>query len=508
MTNKQAKKDLDTRIQAINLILRGLFFVKNKEGRSVRFIPNKAQVLVLNRIKKAWQSGKKVVLIIIKGRQQGMSTLIQILQLALCITTKGWQAYTMTHRLDLAKDIFEQKIKYAYDYLPESFKVLLGANKNNVRQLMFANIDKSTISVGTSGRGGTYQSIHISEGGKMSESQETWSEMINGTLEAGGNADLIIHESTADGGLGLFYEFVQSNLKDALFLSWTLQDEYQLLPPISDDTWLDEYRQLAINYKLCIDPIQTYNLTEPQLYWYYNKAKQLKSEIKVQYPLSLEEAFVSSSECYFNIELLEEFKRQVKPINRIWEGYTIYTPPVAGRKYVLACDCSTGESNDYSAIKIVDINTLEEVAKFKGKLKEAELAQMIAKGGALYNQAYVAIEINNIGRAVQEYVLNLGYDQEKIYKRWIIDTTNPRLPKIQKLGFETTNKTRPLMLSELRTLWEGGELKINDIETYQEAKVFCNNGKGKYEAISGHNDDLIMCSAIIWQAIKWIHESQ
>jgi hypothetical protein len=249
-------------------------------------------------------------------------------------------------------------------------------------------------------------------------------------------------------------------------------------------------------------------LSESQFYWYYNKAKQLKSEIKVQYPLSLEEAFVSSSECYFNNDILEEFKKQAKPINRIWEGYTIYTPPISGHKYVLACDCSTGESNDYSAIKIVDINTLEEVAKFKGKLKEAELAQMIAKGGALYNQAYIAIEINNIGRAVQEYVLNLGYDQEKIYKRWITDTTNPRLPKIQKLGYETTGKTRPLMLSELRTLWEGGELIINDLETYQEAKTFCNNGKGKYEAITGHNDDLIMCSAIIWQAIKWIHESQ
>jgi hypothetical protein len=472
------------------------------------FVTNQAQILVLNKIKRAWKAGKKVRIIIIKGRQQGMSTLIQILQLALCITTKGWQAYTMTHRLDLAKDIFEQKIKYAYDYLPENFKNLLGASKNNVRQLMFANIDKSTISVGTSGRGGTYQSIHISEGGKMSESPETWSEMINGTLEAGSEADLIIHESTADGGLGLFYEFVNDNLNDVLFLSWTVQNEYQLLPPISDDTWYDEYKQLAINYKLCSDPMTTYKLSELQFYWYFYKAKQLKSEIKVQYPLSLEEAFVASSECYFNPDILEEFKKQAKPIHRIWEGYTIYTPPISGHKYALVCDCSTGESNDYSAIKIVDINTLEEVAKFKGKLKEAELAQMIAKGGALYNQAYIAIEINNIGRAVQEYVLNLGYDQERIYKRWITDTTNPRLPKIQKLGYETTGKTRPLMLSELRTLWESGELIINDPETYQEAKTFCNNGKGKYEAISGHNDDLIMCSAIIWQCIKWIHESQ
>lgn len=501
----------DTRIQAIKLILKGFFKIKNKSGKSVKFYPNQAQILVLNKIKSDWEQNKKSRLIIIKGRQQGMSTLIQILQLALCITTKGWQAYTMTHRLDLAKDIFEQKIKYAFDYLPESFKVLLGASKNNVRQLMFANIDKSTISVGTSGRGGTYQSIHISEGGKMSESPETWSEMINGTLEAGTEADLIIHESTADGGLGLFYEYVQNNIDDVLFLSWTLQDEYQATVPNEND-WKREYKQLAKDFKLCEYPKDDFNLSDSQFYWYYLKAKQLKEQVKVQYPLSLDEAFISTSHNYFNLSIIEKAENRIKELikNNQLEieeknGFTIFRRVNGNNTYVVSVDCSTGESNDDTSINVFNAYTLEQVACATGKFNEEMTARMAVLIASYYNEAFIGVEINNMGRAVQNFIERLEYPNEKIYKRYEVDSTNPRLQKIAKVGWLTSSSTRPILLTEFKTSFENYELIINDLETLKQMRTFVNKN-GKFEAEIGKKDDRVLSCMIGYQVAKYVHQ--
>jgi hypothetical protein len=496
----------ETRIQAINLILKGIFKIKNKDGKSVKFIPNKAQILVLEKIKTAWKAGKKARIIVIKGRQQGISTVIQILQLALSITVEGWNAYTMTHNLDLAKDLFENKIKYAYDKLPEDLKNLLGASKNNVRQLMFSKRDKSAITVGTSGRGGTYQSIHISEAGMMSLSTETWNEMIAGTLESGSGADLIIHESTADGGLGLFYEYVNDNIDDVLFLSWTLQDEYQEEPPSGDVSWYKEYKTLASDFKLCQDPSDEFNLTNQQFYWYYKKAKQLKEAIKVQYPLSLQEAFQSTAGCYFNLEIIKKAQARIADISsQEIHNFKIYQQPIKGRKYAVGVDTSTGESNDNTSINVFCVQTLEQVACSTGSYSEEITARMTVLIANHYNQAVIGVEINNMGRAVQNFIERFEYPDDLIFKRFEVDSTSPRLARIPKNGWLTSSATRPIMLSEFKSAFEDYHLLLNDKETLDEMSTFVNI-KGKYQAQNGKKDDRVMSCMIAYQCIKYVRE--
>lgn len=493
----------DTRIQAINLLYTGMFKIKDKSGKSVRFHPNAIQKKILDKIKADWKADRKSFIIAVKGRQFGISTLIKLLDLALTITTQGWQSYTMTHRLDLAKDLFDNKIKYAYDYLPEEFKKLLGADKNNARQLVFTNRDKSSITVGTSGRGGTYQSLHISESGMMSTLPDVWHEMINGTLEAGSQADLVIHESTADGGLGLFYEYVQANLDKVMFISWLDHLEYILEPP-EDKSWLLEYNQLARDYKLELKPLELMDMN--QLYWYYQKAKSLKDQVKIQYPLSLDEAFQSYSDNYFNSEILKRYLEKSKEVERkVISDFTIFKDPIPARRYAVGVDCSTGESNDNTSINVFDCNTLEQVACVTGKYGEEMTARMTVLIANHYNQATIGVEINNMGRAVQSFIERFEYPEDKIYKRYEVDSTNPRLTRIAKRGWLTSSATRPIMLSEFKSSFENHHLIINDVETLKEMTTFVNL-KGKYQAQLGKKDDRVMSCMIAYQCIKYVHE--
>ena len=493
----------DTRIQAINLLYTGMFKIKDKSGKSVRFHPNGIQKKILDKIKADWKADRKSFIIAVKGRQFGISTLIKLLDLALTITTQGWQSYTMTHRLDLAKDLFDNKIKYAFDYLPEEFKKLLGADKNNARQLVFTNIDKSSITVGTSGRGGTYQSLHISESGMMSTLPEVWHEMINGTLEAGSQADLVIHESTADGGLGLFYEYVQANLDKVMFISWLDHFEYTTTPP-EDNTWTLEYNQLAKDYDLERNPLEL--MTKGQWYWYYIKTKSLKDQVKIQYPLSLEEAFQAYSDNYFNSEILKRYLEKAKTAKReTVSDFTIFKHPIPGRRYVVGVDTSSGESKDNTSINVFDCTTLEQVACCTGSYSEEITARMSIVIANRYNQAVIAVEINNMGRAVQSFIERFEYPDDKIYKRYEVDSTNPRLTRIAKHGWLTSSATRPIMLSEFKSSFENYHLIINDVETLKEMTTFVNI-KGKYQAQLGKQDDRVMSCMIAFQAIKYVFD--
>jgi hypothetical protein len=485
--------------------------IQDKKGRSIYFEPNNIQKKILRTIINAWQEGKQAKIIIIKGRQQGVTTLCQLIGLALSLKVPGFRVYTMAHDRSLANDIFENKIKFAWDQFPSKFKSLYEVNRNNTRQLLFdGEMLKSSITVGLSGRGGTYRMIHISEPGMMSLNPKLWKEMQAGTLAAGEFADLIIFESTADGGFGTFYQFVKQNQGanseyQIMFLSWVDSPEYVKEPPKNDTSWIKEYKQLARDYNLEPSPIIKYKITPKQLYWYFEKAKLLREEVKVQYPFSLDEAFVALSLNYFNIRIVITAEEKAQTVEYEQKnGFKIFKKPT-NHVYAIGVDVATGESKDNTSINVFDGQTGEQVAIATGKWDEKTAGMMICQIAQYYGHCYVGIEINSFGRAVQNYVIEFGFPEEMLYKRYVTDVTNPRNQRIAKLGWETTGSTRPLLLAEFRNAFEDGTLKINDTETLGEMKVFINNN-GKYEAQQGSNDDRVISSMICYQVIKYIIE--
>jgi hypothetical protein len=137
--------------------LSNLYTITDKAGQRVPFRPNTAQLALLDDLHSAN--------IILKARQLGFTTLCCLIYLDACIFTPNTRAGVIAHKLDDAKVIFRDKIKYPNDQLDEGLKAVAPAVQDSVDTLTFAN--NSSIRVSTSMRGGTLQYLHVSEFGKI-----------------------------------------------------------------------------------------------------------------------------------------------------------------------------------------------------------------------------------------------------------------------------------------------------------------------------------------------------
>src|SRR3546814_21063099 len=103
--------------------LRGGFYkIKTKDVRTERFFMNADQEdYILNR------HGFDLVL---KARQKGFTTVIQLDMLDDCLFVPGTNAGVIAHNLSDAKAFLAAKIQFAYDELPPEFKSLVNATQD------------------------------------------------------------------------------------------------------------------------------------------------------------------------------------------------------------------------------------------------------------------------------------------------------------------------------------------------------------------------------------------
>ena len=181
--------------------LNNLYFITDKSGNRIQFQMNWAQESLMNDL--------HFCNVILKARQLGFTTFIQIFMLDQCIFNSNIRAGTIAHRLDDARLIFRDKVKYPYDNLPEALRNARPLLSDSAEELVLAN--NSSIRVGTSLRSGTLQYLHISEYGKLcaqfaDKAREVRTGALN-TLQAG---QIVFIESTAEGKEGHFFEMCET----------------------------------------------------------------------------------------------------------------------------------------------------------------------------------------------------------------------------------------------------------------------------------------------------------
>jgi hypothetical protein len=185
---KAALKEFDWR-------LRNLYWIVDKDGRELKFQPWPEQERFLQNI---WFRN-----LILKCRQRGFSTLVQLMMLDSCLFKPNISAAVIAHDKDAAEEIFRTKIKFAYDRLPEAIKQQVPLIKDAASALILAN--GSNLRVTTSSRSATLQWLHISEFGKIcSKYPDKAEEIIIGSLPAVDQKGIICIESTAHGQEGAF----------------------------------------------------------------------------------------------------------------------------------------------------------------------------------------------------------------------------------------------------------------------------------------------------------------
>lgn len=240
--------------------LRNLYYIKDKDGRTVIFTPNEEQEKFLARL---WYRN-----IVPKARQRGFSTLVQLLMLDTCLFVPNSDTAVIAQDQDTAKKIRDLKIKFAYDRLPPLVRRMVPLTTDNITELAWDN--GSRMSVSTSVRGGTIDFLHVSEygviclydPGKAQEIQE-------GSLPAVPQGGIAVIESTVESPYGIFSDMVRA--------AEATEAQGRPLTPLDYRlhfaSWWD-----AIEYEL--DP--TGIIISPQDHAYFNRI-----EADIGFPISL-----------------------------------------------------------------------------------------------------------------------------------------------------------------------------------------------------------------------------
>ena len=236
--------------------------------------------------------------VILKARQIGFTTLIQLFMLDRCIWNPTTRAGVIAHTKDDASEFFDNKIKFAYDNLPQEIKDWAPVSTKNRLELSFAHND-SKIRVGTSMRSGTLNYLHVSEFGKIcAQYPEKAKEIVTGAFNTVAPGQYIFVESTAEGRGGKFYDICKD--AEELMLSGfdpgVLDFKFYFFP------WYDEPKYRLADPRVVVPPdMEEYfeqlkadegiSLDSDQKRWYYKKSKQQGMDMKREYPATPKEAF-------------------------------------------------------------------------------------------------------------------------------------------------------------------------------------------------------------------------
>ena len=101
------------------LLIEMCLTIVDKQGNTVPFFLNEVQQDFLRQIE---EKGTSKPYFVLKGRQQGFTTLITAIQLCFAITTRNFSGMTIADSTENTRVIFQDKAKTVYNRLPNLLK--------------------------------------------------------------------------------------------------------------------------------------------------------------------------------------------------------------------------------------------------------------------------------------------------------------------------------------------------------------------------------------------------
>ena len=184
----------------------------------------------------------------------------------------------------------------------------------------------------------------------------------------------------------------------------------------------------------------------------------------------------------------------------------IFEHQIPGHTYVLIADVARGVGNDASAFCIIDVSGFpyKVVSTYShDEMSPLMYPELLARVGAKYNNAYILVEVNDIGQQVAD-ILHLEVE----YDNMLMTTVKGRSGQVLGGGFggtvtygvRTTKSVKKIGCSNLKDLIENDNLIIEDIGIIAELSNFVSRA-GSFAADDGQHDDLAMCLVLFgWLA--------
>ena len=176
----------------------------------------------------------------------------------------------------------------------------------------------------------------------------------------------------------------------------------------------------------------------------------------------------------------------------------IWEPADYMKSYMVVADVARGDSADYSAFHIFDIETCTQVGEYKGKLSPKDFGNVLVGIASEYNQALLVVENANIGWATIEQIMERQYSNLYYSSTSQMETVESYMSKFERdklvPGFTMSVRTRPLVVAKMIEYIRERGVTIQSKRLLGEMRVFVWKN-GKPQAQVNYNDDLLISAA-------------
>ena len=478
------------------------------------FVPfrlNECQKRITETLNKQLEETGKVRAIILKARQQGISTY--------CAGRVFWKSYFSPHARSVVMAHDSATSDALFNMSKNLIKNMGGElapeeSKSNAKEIIikspaFGDRDATasyrlyTAGSPEAGRGTTPTIAHLSEVAFWQHDAKLLAGLFQGISQAAGTE--VILESTANGAQGEFYRLWKGavageNEYVPIFLPWFITPEYRRSAPEGMELTVEEEKLQ-----------EKYDLDNDQLYWRRLKiAEGGKLKFQQEYPATADEAFIVSGSNVFNVERLDSLiprpyvrRSEWDPSSKMLDAHRegnlyIYDYPDWDSPYVIGADVSLGVGQDYSAAVVMNMQ-YEIVAHYRNnRIDPAQWGELLFYLGRYYNNAFLAVESNSMGIATLQKLDSMEY--ANLYRQTKV--ANVSNEEGERLGFRTTSSTKPAIIGNLKNLIENEAIMIPSPQIIQELKDYISTDTGKTEAAPGCYDDSVIALSICAEVMR------
>ena len=408
--------------------------------------------------------------IILKSRQMGISTITAAYVSWMLLFHRDKNVLVIATKFSTAANLVK-KVKAMIKLLPPWFDQLAAIEIDNRSSFVLNNGSeiKASSTSADAGRSEALSLLVIDEAAHIDGFEELWS-ALQPTMAVGGRCIALSSPNGVGNWFHKTYVCAQGGENDfhPTILHWTLHPE-------RDEAWFEE---------------TTRNLSRRKVAQEYECNFNASGETVI-HPDDLNKLMGTCCDPKHQTGFDRNFW--------IWEDYD------PQKKYLLVGDVSRGDGADYSVFHIFDINTMVQVAEYRGKPTTDLFSKILFDAGKEYGNAMLVVENNNIGFSVLEKLIDAGYSNlyystkgtHEYVDQYQAEQISNSIP-----GFTTSQKTRPLIVAKLEEFIRNKLITINSSRSYQELKTFIWKN-GRPQAQRSYNDDLVMSMAIA----TWIRDT-
>jgi len=231
------------------------------------------------------------------------------------------------------------------------------------------------------------------------------------------------------------------------------------------------------------------------------KEQTIKNTSEQQFKVEFECEFLGSVDTLISVVKLRNLVFE-DPIQTNGKGLLIYENPIKEHDYIMTVDTARGIDGDYSCFIVFDITTFPHrtVARYSNnEVKPMLFPNIIMDVARAYNEAYVLVEINDIGEQVAS-ILNYDLEYENLLMCAMRGRNGQQVGSgfsgsRTQMGVRMTAAVKKLGCSNLKTLMEDDKIETHDYDIIAELTTFVQK-KQSWEAEDGCHDDLAMCLVI------------